>query len=154
MLLQIVVSLYFGLLAIADKDKPHHHQGILKVSLNRFFFGPFIYFLSIQAYDGKHIAYTLDIEQTKKLNSGEAVSIVFYNNNHTVYLINYQVTFNERTGKNGRGVCLQDINAPPRICMEKIRDLPNYSKMVPKGKLKSLLKLLKLLNHYIFSQIN
>ena len=41
-----------------------------------------------------------------------------------------QVTYNERVGKSGRGVVIQDINAPPNVCMDKIRDLKNYPKMV------------------------
>jgi hypothetical protein len=39
---------------------------------------------------------------------------------------------NERTGKAGRGLVIQDVNAPPAICMERIMDLPNYHKFVPK----------------------
>lgn len=45
-----------------------------------------------------------------------------------------QVTFNERVGKSGRGVVIQDINATQPICMEKIRDLAAYPKMVPNVK--------------------
>jgi len=45
--------------------------------------------------------------------------------------IQIQVTFNERTGKSGRGVVIQDINATQSICMSKIRDLPMYPKVVP-----------------------
>jgi hypothetical protein len=40
----------------------------------------------------------------------------------------------ERNGKDGRGVVIQDVAAPPEICMDRIRDLVNYPKMVPNGK--------------------
>lgn len=39
--------------------------------------------------------------------------------------------YNERNGKSGRGVVVQDINASTAICMDKIRDLANYPKVVP-----------------------
>jgi hypothetical protein len=44
-----------------------------------------------------------------------------------------KVIVNERTGKNGRGLVIQDVAAPPHICMGKIGDLTNYPKVVPKG---------------------
>lgn len=37
----------------------------------------------------------------------------------------------ERDGKSGRGVVIQDINAPTAICMERIRDVENYVHVVP-----------------------
>jgi hypothetical protein len=42
-----------------------------------------------------------------------------------------QVMYNERNGKAGRGVVIQDINATTEICMDKIRDLKMYTKVVP-----------------------
>lgn len=39
--------------------------------------------------------------------------------------------YNERAGKSGRGVVIQDINASATICMERIRDLEKYTKVVP-----------------------
>lgn len=39
----------------------------------------------------------------------------------------------ERSGQDGRGLVIQDIEAPPEICMEQIRGLENYPKVVPKG---------------------
>ncbi len=44
-----------------------------------------------------------------------------------------QVFFTERTGQSGRGFVLQDVDASPEECMDRIRDLVNYPKMVPKG---------------------
>ncbi len=44
-----------------------------------------------------------------------------------------QVFFTERTGQSGRGFVLQDVYASPEECMDRIRDLANYPKMVPKG---------------------
>lgn len=44
------------------------------------------------------------------------------------------VTFNERVGKSGRGVVVQDVEAMPATCMGKIRDLPKYPVMVPNVK--------------------
>jgi hypothetical protein len=38
---------------------------------------------------------------------------------------------NERSGKSGRGVVIQDIDASPVICMDKILDLKSYPKVVP-----------------------
>ncbi len=39
--------------------------------------------------------------------------------------------YNERDGKSGRGVVIQDVNASVPICMDRVRDLTNYPKMVP-----------------------
>jgi hypothetical protein len=44
-----------------------------------------------------------------------------------------KVLINERSGKSGRGIVIEDVMALPSVCMDKIRDLPNYKKMVPKG---------------------
>ena len=49
----------------------------------------------------------------------------------TLLSLCYQVVYNERDGKSGYGVVVQDINATNTICMDKICDLPNYNKMVP-----------------------
>eukprot|EP01039_Chlorochromonas_danica_P002162 gene2163-2360_t len=68
----------------------------------------------LQPYDNHHIPYSITPEQQAKLDAGDPV------------------TFNERSGKNGRGVVIQDVAAPPAICMDRIRDLTNYNKMVPK----------------------
>jgi hypothetical protein len=46
-----------------------------------------------------------------------------------------KVVINERSGQNGRGKVIQDVHAHPSICMDRIRDLKHYSKMVPKGEL-------------------
>ena len=51
-----------------------------------------------------------------------------------VFVITIQVTFVDRSGKSGRGVCLQDIEATPDVCMSRIRDLPHYKDMVSSGK--------------------
>lgn len=68
---------------------------------------------SLEAYNGKPLPMKLTQDQITKLNKGEAVA------------------YNERNGKSGRGVVIQDVNATTTICMGKIRDLPNYPKMVP-----------------------
>lgn len=39
--------------------------------------------------------------------------------------------YNERDGKSGYGVVIQDINAPEQVCLGKISDLKNYPKVVP-----------------------
>lgn len=100
--LPLVLNLIFLSLALyaeaASRDKPHGHQGVLK------------------PFDGKHVSYSLDEDQTKRLNAGD------------------HVTFITRADKNGRGTCIQDVNAPVDVCMAKIRDLANYKKMVPKVK--------------------
>ena len=70
----------------------------------------------LEPYDGKHIPYTLTKEQNALLNDGKPVTI------------------NQRNGKSGRGIVIQDIHAPPHVCLSKISDLPNYSKMVPNVK--------------------
>lgn len=54
--------------------------------------------------------------------------------------------YNERTGKSGRGVVIQDINATQSICMSKIRDLSMYTKMVPHVKKVEIYENLKLAN--------
>lgn len=68
----------------------------------------------LKAYDGKHIPYSISEEQNKKLEAGEAV------------------TSYERSGSSGRGYVIADIKAPPAVCMDRIRDISNYPKMVPK----------------------
>jgi hypothetical protein len=70
----------------------------------------------LESYDGTLIPMKLTSEQESKLTKGEHVS------------------FNERVGKSGRGVVIQDVEAEPSTCMGKIRDLPNYPKMVPNVK--------------------
>lgn len=67
----------------------------------------------LEVYSGKPIPMKLTKDQSKKLEKGEAVS------------------YNERDGKSGRGVVIQDVNATESVCMGKIRDLSNYNKMVP-----------------------
>ena len=58
----------------------------------------------------------------------------------------YQVISNERNGKSGRGIVIQDINASIPICMEKIRDLKNYNKMVPHVKSVDIYETMNFLN--------
>ena len=70
----------------------------------------------LEPYDGKHIPYSLTKEQNADLNNGKPVTI------------------NQRNGKSGRGIVIQDIHAPPHVCLSKISDLPNYSKVVPNVK--------------------
>jgi len=41
------------------------------------------------------------------------------------------VSYNERDGKSGFGVVIQDIDATGKVCFDKINDLKNYHKMVP-----------------------
>ena len=67
-------------------------------------------------YDGKHIPYNISSEQLSKLNAGSPVLI------------------NERKGKAGRGIVIQDIHASPAMCLQKISDLQNYHIMVPNVK--------------------
>ena len=68
---------------------------------------------ALEPYDGKPLPMKLTGEQARKLEKGEAV------------------VYNERSGSSGRGVVIQDVNATEPVCMDRIRDLPNYSKMVP-----------------------
>jgi ribosome-associated toxin RatA of RatAB toxin-antitoxin module len=67
----------------------------------------------LEPYDGKPLPLHLTVDQLSQLEKGEAV---FYK---------------ERVGKSGRGVVIQDINASTLICMERIRDLDKYPKVVP-----------------------
>lgn len=82
----------------ATKDKPHSHSGILN------------------PYDGRHLPYSINAEQLKKLNSGQPVVI------------------KETAGKSGRGIVIQDVKASPDICMDRISALEDYYKIVPKVK--------------------
>ena len=50
-----------------------------------------------------------------------------------------------RSGRRGR--IIQDIAAPPHLCMQKILDYDNYSKMV------SLLKTFEIYDHIRFSNV-
>ncbi len=47
--------------------------------------------------------------------------------------MDFQVVIVESAGKSGRGTIIQDVQASPEICMDRITDLENYYKMVPKG---------------------
>lgn len=71
---------------------------------------------ALEPYDGKHLPYTLTKEQNKILNDGKPVTI------------------NQRNGKSGRGIVIQDIHATPDMCLSKISDLANYHKVVPNVK--------------------
>ena len=82
----------------------------------------------LEVYSGKPLPCKPTGEQQKKLDKGEPVM------------------FNERSGKSGRGVVIQDVNSPPSICMDKIRDLPRYPKMVPHVKSMDIYENKKFLN--------
>ena len=62
----------------------------------------------LAAYTGKHLPMKISGSQSKKLDKGDAV------------------LYNERDGKSGKGVCIQDIEAEPKTCMDKIRNLKAY----------------------------
>lgn len=66
----------------------------------------------LEPYDGSIIPMKITKEQEVKLDKGEHIS------------------FNERVGKSGRGVVIQDIAATPDTCMGRVRDLLNYPTMV------------------------
>jgi hypothetical protein len=67
-------------------------------------------------FDGRQLEYNLSPDQYTKLKNGDPVVI------------------NERKGSSGRGIVVQDIKAPPHVCMDRITDLDNYKKMVPNVK--------------------
>jgi len=67
----------------------------------------------LEPYDGKPIPTKVTKDQSKKLDKNEPV------------------LFTEQSGKSGRGVVIQDINATQAICLDKIMDLKMYPKMVP-----------------------
>ena len=67
----------------------------------------------LKPYTGEHIPYTISKNDVEKLSKGEFVT---------------QLT---REGKSGRGIIIQDVEAPPHVCMDRIRDLKNYPKVVP-----------------------
>jgi len=67
----------------------------------------------LQPYSGKHISYEISKKDVEKLAKGGYVT---------------QLT---REGKSGRGVIIQDVDAPPHVVMDRIRDLKNYHKLVP-----------------------
>ena len=66
----------------------------------------------LEPFDGHHIPYEITKEEAETLASGGHVTKI------------------DRHGKSGRGTIIQDVAAPPHICMDRIRDLKNYSKMV------------------------
>lgn len=82
----------------------------------------------LEPYDGKPLPVHLNTDQKSRLEKGEAV------------------ISNERNGKSGRGIVIQDINASIPICMEKIRDLKNYNKMVPHVKSVDIYETMNFLN--------
>lgn len=67
----------------------------------------------LKPYTGEHIPYSITKEDVEKLGKGGFVT---------------QLT---REGKSGRGIIIQDVEAPPHVCMDRIRDLKNYKKVVP-----------------------
>lgn len=71
-----------------------------------------------EPFDGKHIAYTLTTAQNALLDSGRSVIL------------------DERDEREatGRGMVIQDIDAPPSICFQKIQNVNEYPGMVPKVK--------------------
>jgi hypothetical protein len=52
----------------------------------------------------------------------------------------------ERSGRSGCGVVVLDVNASSAICMDKIRDLKLYPKMVPTLKSVDIYSTQKFLN--------
>jgi hypothetical protein len=50
--------------------------------------------------------------------------------------------------RNGRAKIIQDIAAPPNLCLEKILDFDNYTRMV------SLLKKFDIYNQYSFNNVS
>ena len=124
----MMIKIVFG----ATKSKPHGHMGLL------------------EPYDGQLLPVKVTADQSAKLEKG------------------LPVTYNERVGRSGRGknhfaiplyslqrdvmfniatgVVIQDINASEPICMEKIRDLLSYPKMVPNVKSVNVYDIIKFPN--------
>jgi hypothetical protein len=96
----------------ASTSKPHNHQGIL------------------EPYDGQPIRLELSEEQVKQLESGNAVRIFVISVQGSIGDIS-QVLDKTRTGSSGRGLVIQDVQAPPEICMRKIVDVESYPNIVP-----------------------
>lgn len=82
---------------------------MLKKHVHTGFFKPF---------DGKQMPYRLSLAQNELLNKGEPVIVD---------------ALNETPGTS-RGMVIQDIAAPPSVCLENIRNIDDYPKMVPKVK--------------------
>lgn len=70
----------------------------------------------LEPYDGKPIPFSITSGENAKLNSGEPV------------------VFKDFKKFGGRGVVIQDIEAPPSICMDMISDIASYPKRVPRVK--------------------
>ena len=70
----------------------------------------------LKPYNGEQITYVLNLEQQAKLESM------------------LPVVTQERSGTSGRALVVQDVNASPLIVMERLLDLNNYNKMVPRVK--------------------
>lgn len=69
----------------------------------------------VQKYELKVPKITLDDEALAKLEKGQPVK--------------KQIQAAGKSG--GRGIVIQDINAPPAVVMDRILDFGNYNKMVP-----------------------
>mmetsp|Transcript_31820 Transcript_31820/g.53690 ORF Transcript_31820/g.53690 Transcript_31820/m.53690 type:complete len:290 (-) Transcript_31820:1361-2230(-) len=67
----------------------------------------------LKPYDGTPLPLKITSSQSSKLDKGDSVQ------------------YNERDGKSGMGVVIQDVNASIPITMDRIRDLTNYKNMVP-----------------------
>lgn len=95
---------------ICSSEKPHFHNGVLP------------------PYDGKPIQVVVNAEQQQILDKEQPVCfpVLFF-----IGLMKFQVATKEMVGKSGRGIVIQDIRAATTTCMSKIRDLANYTKMVP-----------------------
>lgn len=118
-LLQVLaVLIAFTACSAGSKKERHSHNGILK------------------PYSGKHIPYTISVNENAALDEGKPVRTMWSTfTMSTGHLSSHleQVIINERSGKDGRGVVIQDVHAVPEICMDRIRDLAHYHKMVKNG---------------------
>eukprot|EP01033_Poteriospumella_lacustris_P003918 gene3918-2783_t len=64
------------------------------------------------------------------VSTAEMIEVVDQSMDHKK-TVRSAVICKERDGKSGRGVVIQDINAPAAICMERIRDVESYIHVVP-----------------------
>ena len=68
----------------------------------------------LKAYNGQQIGYAISKHESDMLDSGKPV------------------VYSDKAS--GRGLVIQDVNAPPAVCMEKILDMKNYDKYVAQVK--------------------
>ena len=147
----IVGSLIVTTLLFCDagtKSRPHPHKGVRLLIFDWFWIeqmiSKYLYFNRLAScrfsnHSPVIILHTIYL-RTKTKNWKQENRYPIFINNIVIVPLNlwinvscWQVIINQRNGKSGGAIVLQDVNAPPNLCMDRIRDLGFYHKVLPSG---------------------